>query len=221
MDWDDDGTSEQTQSEGIQIPEAVLAAIEGAINAVLALDAEGAHRLAPIQGRVLLVELIGFGTRIYVVPGEAGLLLYGAYDAPPDCTVRGTPAALLRMALSEHREDAVFEGAIEIDGDNGVAQTLGEVVQGLDIDWEELLAKLVGDTLAHRIGLQARASGRWAQRTGETLTQDLREYLQEEARVLPGNAELDGFLADVDSLRDDVERLAARVERLAARIRQP
>jgi ubiquinone biosynthesis protein UbiJ len=222
MDWDDDAsTGEQTQREGIQIPEAVLAAVEGAINAVLALEPEGARRLAPIQGRVLLVDLIGFGTRIYVVPGEAGLLLYGAYDAPPDCTVRGTPAALLRMALSEHREDAVFEGAIEINGENGVAQTLGEVVKGLDIDWEELLAKLVGDTLAHRIGLQARAGSRWAQRTGDTLTQDLREYLQEESRVLPGNAELDGFLADVDTLRDDVERLAARVERLAARIRQP
>jgi ubiquinone biosynthesis protein UbiJ len=204
-------------TEGIQIPDALLAVVEGAINGVLALDPEGARRLTTIQGRVLLVELTGFGTRIYLVPGESGLLLYGAYDADPDCIVRGTPAALLRMALSEHREDPVFKGAIEIDGDNAVAQTLGEVFQGLDIDWEELLSKVFGDTLAHRIGLQASASGQWAQRTGEMLTQDLREYLQEESRVVPGKDEMRAFLDDVDRIRDDVERLQARIERLAAR----
>ena len=209
--------NDHTVAQGIQIPDALLAAVEGAINGVLALDPEGAQRLMPIQGRVLLVELTGFGTRIHVVPGDSGVLLYGAYDAEPDCTVRGTPAALLRMALSENREDPVFEGAIEIDGDNRVAQTLGEVFQGLDIDWEELLSKAFGDTLAHRIGVQARSTGQWARRTSEMLTQDIREYLQEEGRLLPGREEMRDFLNDVDRVRDDVERLEARIERLASR----
>jgi len=203
--------------QGIPAPSALLAAAEGAINALLRLDPEDAARLASVQGRVLLVEVTGFGTRIFVIPGETGLLLYGAYDARPDCTVRGTPAALLSMVTAERREDAVFEGAVEIDGDNRVAQTLGDVFRGLDIDWEELLAKLVGDTLAHRLGLQARAGHRWATRTGDTLAQDLGEYLQEEMRVVPSHAEVRDFLDDVDSIRDDVERLEARIARLTAR----
>jgi len=206
-------------NDGIQIPDALLAVVEGAINGVLALDPEGARRLMPLQGRVLLVELTGFGTRIYLVPGESGLLLSGAYDAEPDCILRGTPAALLRMTFSEHQEDPVFQGAITIDGDNAMAQTLGEVFQGLDIDWEELLSKVFGDTLAHRIGLQAGASKQWARHNAEMLTQDLREYLQEEGRVLPANEEMRSFLDDVDRVRDDVERLEARIDRLAARQR--
>ena len=221
MDHNDSSATTQTAGEGIQIPDAMLASVEATINAVLALDTEGARRLAPIQGRILLVELAGFGTRIYVVPEESGLLLFSAYDAPPDCTVRGTPAGLLSMALSEHREDVVFGGAVEIDGDNRVAQTLGEVVQGLDIDWEELLSKVTGDTLAHRIGLQARAGRHWAERTGDTVTQDIREYLQEEGRILPGRDEMHAFLTDVDTLRDDVERLEARIARLEAKPRNP
>jgi ubiquinone biosynthesis protein UbiJ len=215
MDWGD--SIDDAPPAGIQIPDALLAAAEGTINAVLGLDPEGAAQLASVQGRVLLVELHGFGTRIYIVPGESGLLLSGAYEAEPDCTVRGSPAALLRMALAEHREDSVFEGTVQIDGDNRVAQTLGEVFQRLDIDWEEQLSKLIGDSLARRIMRQARASERWARRSGDTLTHDLREWLQEEGRVLPSDDEMQDFLNGVDSIRDDVERLAARVERLAAR----
>jgi ubiquinone biosynthesis protein UbiJ len=91
---------------------------------------------------------------------------------------------------------------------------VGDALQGLDIDWEEQLAKLAGDTLAHRIGHQARATGRWASRSGEVLTRDLREYLIEEGRLVPSAAEMKGFLDGVDTLRDDVDRLEARIARL-------
>lgn len=199
---------------GVPLPDALLAAAEAAINQVLALDAEGAARLAKVQGQVLEVVLTGFGTRLYVLPGESKLFLYGAYDAEPDCVVHGSPVALLGMVTSEHREDAVFAGSIRIDGDNRLAQTLGEVFQGLDVDWEEQLSKLLGDTLAHRLMERARAGERWAGRSRDVTRENLREYLQEEAAVVPSRQELDAFLAAVDLLRDDVERLAARVERL-------
>jgi ubiquinone biosynthesis protein UbiJ len=205
-------------SAGIQLPDALLAAAEAVVNQVLALDPEGAARLAPVEGRVLLLELTGFGTRIYVVPGESRLFLFGAYDAEPDCIVRGSPVALLGMVLAEHREDAVFAGAVSIDGDNRPAQVLGEVLRGLDIDWEEQLSKLLGDTLAHQLMSRARAGERWAERSGDIAGQNVREYLQEEAAVLPSRAELADFLAEVDTLRDDVERLAARVQRLEPRL---
>jgi ubiquinone biosynthesis protein UbiJ len=212
-----DGVLGGAAATGIQLPDALLAAAEAAVNRLLALDPEGAAGLQPVEGRVLLVELTGFGTRIYVVPGEQRLFLFGAYEAQPDCIVRGSPVALLGMVLAEHREDAVFAGAIEIDGDNRLAQVLGEVFRGLDIDWEEQLSKLLGDTLAHRLTSRARAGERWADRSGDIARQNLREYLQEEAAVLPSRTELEAFLAAVDTLRDDVDRLAARVERLERR----
>lgn len=191
--------------------------VEAAINRVLALDPEGASRLARAQGRVLRVELLGLGLQLYVVAEDAGLRLFGEYAAEPDCVVRATPAALLSMAIAEHREDEVFRGSVQIDGDNGLAQTIGEVLKGLDIDWEEQLAAVVGDTAAHQIGSQARAGSRWATRTGRALESDLREYLIEEGRVVPSDTEMQGYLSGVDRFRDDVERLEARIERLARR----
>jgi ubiquinone biosynthesis protein UbiJ len=204
-----------SEATGIEIPEVLLLSLQESANRFLALDPEGAERLSDVQGQVLLIELEGFGLRLFVVPGHHNLGLYNSYDAEPDCTVRGTPAALLRLSLAEHREDEIFSGAIEITGDNRIAQRIGDVFRHLDIDWEEQLARLLGDGVARRIGHQAREARQWAERGGATLTRNLREFLQEEGRLLPSDEELRRFLTGVDILRDDVERLAARVERLA------
>ncbi|MBK1704801.1 SCP2 sterol-binding domain-containing protein [Halochromatium glycolicum] len=214
-------SSEPEPTDYVAPPTAALAAVEALINRLLALDPEGAAALAKLQGRVLRVELMGIGLHLHLVPETDALRLYGDYAAEPDCVVRATPAALLSMALAEHREDEVFSGAVTIDGDNSLAQSLGELIKGLDIDWEEQLAKLVGDALAHRIGDQVRSASRWGGRSGQLLTTDLREYLIEEGRFLPSEPEMNAFLDGVDRLRDDVERIEARIDRLTRQTGDP
>jgi ubiquinone biosynthesis protein UbiJ len=199
------------------IPDAVLAALEAVLNRYLALDPEGAARLAQLQGRPICIEIKGFGTRLYMVPGANDVQLYGAYAGEPDCLVRGTPIGLARLGLAERKEDSLFGGDVDVEGDTRLAQDLGAFIAGLDVDWEEQLSRLVGDPVAHQVGQGLRSLGQWGRKSAETLTQDLQEYLQEEARLLPTNYEVQAFLDRVDNLRDDVERLAARVERLASR----
>ena len=204
-------------SGGIQLPDAALALLEGTLNHVIALDAEGAQRLAAMQGQVILIELAGFGTRFYLVPGRDRLQLFGAYDAVADCTLRGTPLALARLGLAERRTDSLFAGEVAVEGDTALAQQFGEFVAGLDIDWEEQLSRLTGDAVAHQVGNVARGAHQWRQRSTDSLARTLKNYLQEEARLVPTDYEVRDLIAGVDTLRDDVERLAARVERLARR----
>jgi ubiquinone biosynthesis protein UbiJ len=202
-------------SEGVPIPDAALAALEGTINRYIALDPEGAERLAGLHGRVIVIEVAGFGTRLYLIPGISGIQLYGDYAGEPGCVLRGTPLALARMGVSRQKEDQLFSGEVQIEGDTHLAQKFGDLVGGLEVDWEEQFSRLVGNGLAHQVGNRVRAAWRWSRRTGDTLAEDLKEYLQEEVRLLPSQYEVRAFLNDIDLLRDDVERLTARVERLA------
>lgn len=202
-------------SEGVSIPDSVLATLETAINRYIALDPEGAARISELHGRVILFEITGFGTRIYLIPGATGVQLYRDYAGEPDCVLYGTPLALARMGVSHRKEDQLFSGEVRIEGDTHLAQAFGELVGRLEVDWEEQLSRLVGDPAAHQVGSIARAAGRWGRRTGDILIEDLKDYLQEEARLLPSRYEVQEFLDEVDCLRDGVERLAARVGRLA------
>ena len=208
----------QARAPASPLPTATLAVLEATINQLLALDQEGTGRLAPLAGRIIALEFKGFGNRLYFIPGAGGLQLFATYDAAPDCLLRGTPLALAAMGLSHRQEDALFAGQVEIEGDTALAHRFGAALAGLEIDWEEQLARLTGDPLAHALGQRARLIGRWGERSVDTLGQDLKEYLQEEGRLLPSRYELEAFLSSVDRLRDDGERLAARVARLRHRL---
>lgn len=191
-----------------------LAALEAAINGLLSLDPEGAAGLTSLESRVIAFEFMGFGNRLYFIPGQGHLQVFGAYDAEPDCLLRGTPVALATLAMAQAKEDALFSGQVEIEGDTALAHRFGNLLAHLAIDWEEQLARLTGDPLAHALGSRVRSVSRWGQGSLATLGEDLTDYLQEEGRLLPSRYELENFLTEVDRLRDDGERLAARVNRL-------
>lgn len=194
------------------------AGLEAALNGYLGLDPVTRQRLAALHGRTVGVEMAGLGLTLFFTADETGVLqVYGRHEGEPDCWLRGTPLDLLRAGDREAGAEQLFSQRVRIEGDSGLAQRFGAILGDVDIDWEEHLSRIVGDVAAHEVGSAARAARELGQRTGRTAEQNLREYLQEESRLLPTRYEVNEFLDAVDVLRDDVERLAARVERLRNR----
>lgn len=196
------------------LPTALTAGIELAINRVLQLDEETLARLQDIQGKVIAIEMRGLDVSLYLIPEINKLSVYGRFEGEPDTTLRGTPLALMRMGLVKHAGDVLFAGDVEISGDVELGQQFSEILDALDIDWEEHLSHVAGDLVAHKVGNMVRSALSWGQQTVDTLGQDVAEYLQEENEALPNRDEVDGFLSGVDVLRTDVDRMTARVQRL-------
>ena len=197
---------------------AAYAALEQVLNRAIRLDPETPARLAPMHGQVIELQLLGTGLSLFLIPEPQGIQLLSAFDGAPDCTLRGTPLDLARMRGSRKSADQLFSGAVAIEGDTQLAHRFGEFLAGLDIDWEEQLAKLTGDLIAHEVGNLARGLLDWGGRQTRTFEQNLQEYLQEELRLLPSRPEVEPFLADIDRLRDDTERLQARIKRLQGKL---
>lgn len=191
-------------------------AVETACNAALGLDPEVRARLGALDGKVIALELLGPGLRLYFFPYAQGVQVLGHYDGEPDTTLRGAPLSLLRLGLSDRPADELFAGGVELRGDTATGQAFQDVLRALRIDWEELLSRVTGDDLAHQAGRAARAAGAQARRAGAAFALDVGEYLHEEAGVLPTRPELEVFLGAVDGLRSDTDRLAARLRRLEA-----
>jgi ubiquinone biosynthesis protein UbiJ len=200
-----------------ELATAVAATLEVAINQVLQLDPETFDRLRTLQGKVIAIELRGLDITLYLIPGDDGLNVFGDFEGEPDTTLRGTPLAMARMGLATHAGDVLFAGDVEISGDVELGQQFRDILDGLDVDWEEHLSRLTGDMVAHKVGNLVRGAMQWGRNTMDTLGQDAAEYLQEESRDLPNRIEIEDFLAQVDTLRTDVDRAEARVARLEKR----
>ncbi len=188
--------------------------LETTLNKYLSLDPEIAGQLASLHGKIIGIEISGTPITLFFIPDQNGQLqVLRQYEAQPDCMISGAPLNLLRSTISDNT-DSTFSGDVHIQGSAGVAQQFTAILKRIDIDWEEQLSRLTGDIIAHQIGNRFREGSSWLSRNIDSTKLNVQEYLQEEARVLPGALELDNFYQDVDRLRDDVERLAARIQRL-------
>lgn len=193
------------------------AGLEAALNRVLDYDPGVRARLAALDGKVLAFDLTGLNVRAWLLPEQGRLRVLAHCELAPDVTLSGSPLAFARLGAEPDTSELLQSGAVRIDGDAELAQRLGAALRGLDIEWEEMAAQLLGDVAAHRLGAGVRAGLDWGRSARARVESNLGEYLQEELRQLPARGEIDDFLREIDRLRADADRLAARAARLARR----
>lgn len=135
-----------------------------------------------------------------------GLLENGSNELI-NVTIRVKPADLPQILANKEKAFSY----VSIEGDADLAKTIADIAGNLRWEAEEDLAPLVGDIAAMRIVQGARAALSAVQATGQTLAENMAEYLLEENPVLLHRQVAETFAADVAVLRDDTERLTKRI----------
>jgi ubiquinone biosynthesis protein UbiJ len=192
--------------------------LEAVLDPLLRLDPEIPPRLAALDGTVIAIEVDGLGLlnaglTVYLLPSASGIRVRDRCEGEPTVRIRGAPLALARQWFGRWGG-----GEIKVEGDVAVGRELQTILARLDIDWEELGSRIVGDAAARQIGCFWRGLRGWRRQTGATLRRDGVEYLQQELRALPSRAAVEQYLNAVDALREDADRLTARLERLRRRL---
>lgn len=194
--------------------QASLSGLESAINRYLALDPEVAEKLAALEGKVIAVEITGLNRTLYFLPHQAGMDVTDYYEEQADTTLKGSPIALLKMSLSKDVAPLMLKGEVEIEGDVRLGRNFKKILSGMDIDWEEYIARMIGDAPAHHLANLTKKIFSWGRQASEDIAADVSEYLQEESRDVVSKAELEIFYEDVDTLRNRVDRFQARLNAL-------
>ncbi len=207
------------------VQSVAVAGLQTIVNRVLELDPELAQGLAELEGAVFEAHVLGVDKRFQLHPSATGVgvVLVGSDGqrpaAVPDVTISGPPFTLLRLLGSLDSVDGVLPPDVSISGELQLVEKLTSLAKRANIDWEEPLSKLFGDSVAHEVGRGVRGLVSWARAASETFSSDLGEYLREERRLTPTRLEVGDFATHVDRVRDDVERLELRVARLNRRAR--
>ncbi len=184
---------------------------ERAVNHVLRGTPRALDRLRPHAGRTVAIRVGPVAMALTVQ--TTGEVVAAVEGAAPDLDVRISPFLLPRFAAGD---EAAYD-AIEMQGDAPLAAEVAFLLRHLRWDYEEDLAKVVGDIAAHRIAGTARGVGRWSREAALRVAQGAAEYWTEEAPLIASRTRVESFARDVAELERAVGRLEERIERLRAR----
>ena len=201
------------QLEYSRVTSAIAISLQAVLDPLLRLDPEILPRLAALDGAVIAIEVEGLGLTFYLLPAPNGIRVMDRYEGEPTVRILGAPLTLARQWFGQRAG-----GEIKVEGDVVVGREFQTILACLDIDWEEVWSRIVGDAAAHQIDRLWRGLRGWRQQAGDTLRRDGVEYLQQELRALPPRPVIEQFLSAVDTLREDSDRLSARLERLRRRL---
>ncbi len=200
-----------------------LKLINNALQKYLDSDPEIAAKLNKFEGLCLLVHLTDIEKEFLVTPIHAGIEVSEHVvdeDASEESelnittTIHSNIISLARMGLGAEYQSMLNSGALKIEGDVEFANQLRSIFMQVDIDWEEIVSKYVGDAVAYQVGLFVNKFKNYKKRSVDNFRLDVSEYLQEESRIVPTKVELDRFMSSVDSLDANVQRLEVRIQRL-------
>jgi ubiquinone biosynthesis protein UbiJ len=193
----------------------LLERLESILNRNVAGSRRAQALARQLDGRVMSLTVEGTPLAFFFRAEGGRLAIDSRHDGAADASLAGTPIALLALA-GPKAEGALRKGGVRIEGDAEVAQKFRELLEEAQPDFEEELARVLGDVAARRLANVARGFIDWGRQAAGSLSGSVAEYLQEEGRDVPARVEVDEFLEGVDRLRDDAERLEARLARLEA-----
>lgn len=190
-------------------------ALEIAFNRFLSLNPEAQQECSKLSGKHIAVQLKNTDFRIDFLPNAQGVQLGVNTASEPNATIEAGVFELAQLALAQKQQTSTaLSSGLRISGDMDLAQQFQGLLQQVDFDWEELLAKYLGDIGAAQLGNGLRSFLGFGQNIAKALASNTADFIQNEKQDVAEEAEVKAFCDDVDTLRDDVARLEARLLRL-------
>ena len=198
-----------------------LLPIEKVLNAIISRDKHIAKRLSAFDSKC--IEVVSNRPSFSLsIRFEDGTIRLSAIDSQTlgiiaDATISGRAESLLGLLAKKADQRAMADSAIDISGDAALVHDLQMTIESLDIDWQDYLAPILGDVLSNELGEAEQSARAWSKSAGANMQRSVRDYLSEEARLVPSELEVDSFSNRLDQLRLSIDRVAAKTELLKRR----
>lgn len=184
--------------------------LEGVLNRNLEASLSARRTAAALEGSCMDVGLPGLAPALRISVAGGQLRFAEPGPAPAGVALAGDWGRLLALLAGDHTGPG-----LDLQGDPALAEGFARLLEHCRPGPEEELARLTGDAFARQTADMVRAATQWAAEAAGSLRRNVRDFVQEEARLLPTRVEFDAFSEDVERLRDTVGRVSARVSALA------
>jgi ubiquinone biosynthesis protein UbiJ len=196
----------------------LITTLENTLNAYLRSDPQSASRLAKLAGKTIRIELLPMHLIFNAHFTHERVSLSTHSDEEPLTKIKGTPLQMFGALLAKENRHQFFADDLVIEGDAEFAQSVTSLFDNVSIDWENYASQYIGDVPAYKLGKIVNSMKDWVRKTQRGFSEDINDYLHEEATWFPHKEALKDFFTDIDNLRMDADRLEARLNHLKSKL---
>lgn len=194
--------------------QALTTAIETAVNVALKYDPASRQKIAALQD-ILAVKITVPSLCFYIQGQEEGIRVFSYCESPVSTHLTGSPIALLSLLKQPSN---LNNSGVSLTGSTLLLQQWQEILQTVDIDWEDAISQVLGDIVGPLSASGLRQSATYAKAQLQEQGRLLAEYLPEELKITPSKPEAEAFFQQIDQLKLQVDRLSARIQALQSQI---
>ncbi len=188
-------------------------AAESLINGALKYDPATLRKMGELEGKVLLIESTMPPLKLAMETNGQGIMLHSNWQDKADTTVSGSLISIAGLAVNSASQASFSGSGVNMSGDLDLLLKINNLMTELNVDWEAILASVIGDIPAHLMADKLRKSAAMAKDVGQRAKSAAAEVAKEELRVTPTSPEFKGFSQQVRELSSGVERAAARINK--------
>lgn len=180
------------------------------INHVLGREPWACTELAKHAGKTILVQL-PFGRLCFEINPAGCLEVLKEVDSPTLALELSTKAMSDLAASPGNLKEQAFK-AVKITGDADLAQLIGRLAGQLRWEYEEDLARVVGDAPANFAVRQGKKLVSATRSAASDLLDNVVEYVTEERKILLNKRDFMVRKSELNDLRDSIDRLEKRIQ---------
>ena len=188
-------------------------AAESLINGALKYDPATLRKMGELEGKVLLIESTMPPLKLAMETNGQGIMLHSNWQDKADTTVSGSLISIAGLAINSASQASFSGSGVNVSGNLDLLLKINNLMTELNVDWEAILASVIGDIPAHLMAEKLRKSAAMAKNVGQRAKSAAAEVAKEELRVTPTSPEFKGFSQQVRELSSGVERAAARINK--------
>ena len=195
----------------IEIESSVAKQISKLLQKCFDMDQSSTEVIVALNNSCLhvLVDPIGLLIEITFRNGQIALGFVNTRE--PDVTVTGKISDFFALLKAHMDSVPLASGAVNVEGDLGVAQKMQALFSNLQVDLENILSRFLNPVLAHQIYLFIVSGSSGMTKNCVSMEDDVIDYLRYESTLIAKRVEFRSLTSDISNLSDQLENLESRV----------
>jgi ubiquinone biosynthesis protein UbiJ len=195
--------------------QAICALLEAFINKALTLNINSNNNesLNRLEQKTLTLKLAELAFPLSFSVGKQKIQVSSLTDHN-DCRVDTSIYSLIELKKEQQITTLIKQDKLELQGDVKIAQQFLALAESADIDWQDQLAKHIGDIPTYKVMQLGQVLQQRLQFAGKQIQSDASEWLLHEIKAVIHTDEMSRFSQRVSETSLATDRLSNRVDLL-------